>query len=774
MAIIAGPRYAPGQLFLQGEQGIWLDPSDINLAWRRNWVTSSENFSVAAWNFQAEGLTVTLNAALAPDGTLTANKLAETATTTLHCRGFSLSTSAGYERRFSFYAKAAERTFARAWSWAGGDTTQQTFDLVNGTCTGSQNPKITSVGNGWYRCEFNIPAANSSTVVFGPSDGVQQGTGPYAGIEGSGIYAWGAQLEYGYTTTDYQRITDAVSDYFTYSSTLPVMYQDTTGTTPVTAAEQPVGLMLDKSKTLTSGANLVSSYICQGGAYGNLNGMTLSGTTLTTNNNPANAYSTRISVTAGKIYLVKFPARLIPSGGNWYIGVWWSANGTSYSGNVRTSPISSTSFIFVAPATATSCEVGVTRDVASTTGAADTCGPFTGFTVQEVPGNHASQSTTASRPVLSSRVNLLERTQEFDNAYWSKSNGTVISNAATAPDGTLTADSLLWTASINPQVMSPTINIAAGTSFTFSCSLKAGTKSVASIIPFSDGSNYVEASFNLATGVAATPAVTGTRFTAVVAAMSPQGSDGWYRCTLTFATNTLTSFGVRVRSNTATQANDNILLWGADLRAANESASLPAYQRVTTATDYDIQGFLPYLKFDGVDDCLFTASIDFSTNTTVYTFFGTRRLSDANWAVLFELSPNFNSVETGFLVTSPEPAGAASTNAALKGGGYSTANYSDTAAPTTGIFTIGFDKSLLTNEISPFRKNGADMSVTRTYNTNNSGTFGNHVFYIGARNNSTYRYNGRLYSLIVRGATTNQTQIAITEAWVAKKTGVIL
>ena len=42
-------------------------------------------------------------------------------------------------------------------------------------------------------------------------------------------------------------------------SDLTTLFQDSAGTTPVTAVEQPVGLMLDKSKGLALGAELVTN-----------------------------------------------------------------------------------------------------------------------------------------------------------------------------------------------------------------------------------------------------------------------------------------------------------------------------------------------------------------------------------------------------------------------------------------------------------------------------------------------------------------------------------
>ena len=38
--------YVPTYLFQNGEQGWWWDPSDINLAWRRNLLTYTDRKSV--------------------------------------------------------------------------------------------------------------------------------------------------------------------------------------------------------------------------------------------------------------------------------------------------------------------------------------------------------------------------------------------------------------------------------------------------------------------------------------------------------------------------------------------------------------------------------------------------------------------------------------------------------------------------------------------------------------------------------------------------------
>jgi len=56
-----------------------------------------------------------------------------------------------------------------------------------------------------------------------------------------------------------------------------------------------------------------------------------------------------------------------------------------------------------------------------------------------------------------------------------------------------------------------------------------------------------------------------------------------------------------------------------------------------------------------------------------------------------------------------------------------------------------------------------------------TGNFGNYPLYIGSRGGSALRFNGRIYSLIVRGKLPDtDEQRDQTETYVAGKTGVVL
>lgn len=180
-----------------------------------------------------------------------------------------------------------------------------------------------------------------------------------------------------------------------------------------------------------------------------------------------------------------------------------------------------------------------------------------------------------------------------------------------------------------------------------------------------------------------------------------------------------------------------------------------------------------YLDFS-TDDSVATSAIDFSAINAVTTFFAMTRESDSAAGVLFEFSTNLNSFTDGFGVFAPAGANTV-VSATLKGGnGYASAEYTDDAAPSTGVYTIGFNKSLSTNEVSPFRKNGSAASVTRPTNTNNSNNFGNRALYIGRRGGSTLPFDGRMFGLIIAGKVSSSEEISNMEKWLAAKSGVTL
>jgi hypothetical protein len=387
-------------------------------------------------------------------------------------------------------------------------------------------------------------------------------------------------------------------------------------------------------------------------------------------------------------------------------------------------------------------------------------------------GNHAFQSTAASRPVLSARVNLLTKTEQFDDAVWQKARISVSANAVAAPNGLLTAEKLIEDTTASQthavfQLFSP--NLVVGAAHTFSFYAKASERSWVAF-----GSNSAIGLggivwFNLTSGTVGT-VQSGWSNASIISA-----GDGWYKCsvqgtpTASASANAFIfiSTGDGVVSYTG-DGTSGIYIWGADLRVANDGVGLPAYQRVNTSTDYDTAGFPMYLRFDGVDDGMVTNSINFTSTDKMTVWAGVRKTNNSTNEILYELSANITTNNGAFSMFAPVAAGGVQTYAVLsKGSVLVTAGtgFSTYLAPITNTTTHTAD---ISSDLLSLRINGAQAASS----TANQGTgpYGNYPLYIGRRGGTTLPFNGRLHSLIVRGAQSTTQQIAATETYVNSKT----
>ena len=169
------------------------------------------------------------------------------------------------------------------------------------------------------------------------------------------------------------------------------------------------------------------------------------------------------------------------------------------------------------------------------------------------------------------RTNLLVRSEEFDNAAWSKLNTTASANTIIAPDGTLTGDKLVANSGSSIKYLERSLTIAASTTHTFSVYMKAGeynTATIYAIAPSSPFENFY-AEVNLTTG-AVSNINSGGGGTVVTATATSVGN-GWWRVALTGGVGTKTTLNARIYPNTSASFTGNdfsgIYIWGAQLEA---------------------------------------------------------------------------------------------------------------------------------------------------------------------------------------------------------------
>ena len=527
------------------------------------------------------------------------------------------------------------------------------------------------------------------------------------------------------------------SDYST-------LYQDAAGTTPVTAVEQPVRLMLDRSKGLVLGPEL----------------MTNGGPSFVATTGWTGANSATVSIVGGNLRITRGATAGAQSAAIQYtgavIGAWYAMTVamTANSANINTTIQSYGNTTLASSAT---IDGSPTRTIYY---AADRTNPFlfvrleTGSTgdyvdislasVKLLPGNHATAPNDASRPVLRARYNLLTYTEQFDNAAWQKNDGSsVTANAVVAPDGTTTADQIDLSASELSRVQQP-LSGQPTASYTFTVWLRVASGSVSVRFGHSADIDVITI------------------------------TDTWQRFTSTKTVTSPSQPNLTIR-NEAGGGAKTLYAWGASvLTAADQSATGGAYQRIAAATDYDTSNAVwrPYLAFDGSDDSFGTSAIDFSGTDEMTVFAGVTRLSSTSTGILTELSTSVTTVNGSFAIVDRGLLDA-TTNGdyGVRSRGTTTVSVAGTTltVPTTSVLTMLSDISAPSLSLAV---NGAPyVSSTSTQGT---GNFANAALFIGRRNNTSNPFNGRLYGLTVLGRTATAAELSAMEAWVAGKTGVTL
>ena len=211
--------------------------------------------------------------------------------------------------------------------------------------------------------------------------------------------------------------------------------------------------------------------------------------------------------------------------------------------------------------------------------------------------------------VEGARTNLLLRSQEFNDGYWTKQRSSATANATTAPDGTLTAEKIVEDTTVtNSHDLRRSVSVTNGTVYTISIFAKAAERTWCAIFAsFSSATSTT--SFDLGAGVVGTVSANAT---ATMTALA----NGWYRCTITVTANAssgavffylATGDGIAGTSYTG-DGTSGAFFWGAQLEeAAFASSYIPtvastvtrAADQVTVTLSALTSGYSMYAQWSG-------------------------------------------------------------------------------------------------------------------------------------------------------------------------------
>jgi hypothetical protein len=248
--------------------------------------------------------------------------------------------------------------------------------------------------------------------------------------------------------------------------------------------------------------------------------------------------------------------------------------------------------------------------------------------------------------------NLLLRSQEFKNDIFVEGRSEVDSNTATAPDGTLTADTWRGDGISGIHSLAQTVSATSGVAYTQSVFAKKGTNNFLQIVGATTiyaGTSWVN--FDLEDGAV------GEKGASATATITDFGN-GWYRCTMT-ATATATASGNGFSLRLITSADSeraetnslatSVYLWGAQVV---EGSSALTYQKTVDGED------IPRIDYTG-GGC---PSILLEPERTNYARYSQQFDVSETWAQLNSptITPNTHTAPDGTLTAYTFTAGAAS------------------------------------------------------------------------------------------------------------------
>ena len=552
-----------------------------NAAWtksnsfvQQNLLLQSEDFSTT-WsgvNILAFGSGSTVNATIAPNGTMTADLVIASTTPAVQHRLDQTPVSAAGPQTFSVYLKY----FGYQWASlriGSSSATGAAFDILNGVVGvgGGATRSIQSVGNGWYRCVITVASALANDICRINIEDTDNVATNFAGTGTTGLYAWGAQLVQGSVAGDYRATTSAA---------LPCLYADYNGNLRARKLCEnnaaTIGHRVQQGTASLDGSNYTISAKLKAGerTWAYLRFDDGVGTLFVWFNLATGAVGS--TVVSGSTTI----SGSATSAGNGYFNCVAVISNTSVS----------TKSVAIGPATGDANQTytgdgssGIyIADAQLNDGSSATAYYETTQYAYNAPRLDYDPVTLAPKGLLveAARTNYMTRSSDFSNSVWTNAapnNPTVTADAILAPDGTISGD--LLTAATGGVASQARQVAATGTTgdFVGSVFLKAGSAARTRIILVDSTTVFtVIGDFQ----VAWTAGVASVFSTASGTASIVSAGNGWYRCIITASTasaNAIIGFAIHPDPVAGT---GTVYAWNGQV----EAGTLPTSVIPTTAS----------------------------------------------------------------------------------------------------------------------------------------------------------------------------------------------
>lgn len=738
-----GSGFSPSTLFSSGAKGAVYDTSSFvdSASWRRNLLTYSEQFDNAYWT--KASATVTANSAVAPDGTTTADTITATAANGYAIPASNIFASAGGNTyTYSVYAKAGTSDVVTLLC-AAASTYNATFNLatqVVSSVSANAQASMVSVGSGWFRLILTCNSVANQVYTELQNGRIANGTT---------IFLWGAQLERGSTATEYQRVTDFNTEFLA-AFPQTTLFLDAAGTTAATV-NGLVGLQLDKgAANVVARRNLAAYTEDYANAYWNKVAVTIASTTAPDGTSTA----TTMTATSG-------PGDRIDRN-----GIIAGASGThTYS-------------IYIKRGNTDLVQISLRNSTTATDLAVSLFNVNTGVVSSVIAGTSAIESVGSGwyRCSVTSSGGVTAGNSLRLYAYCGTSSAT-IGHTASIWGAQLEAGA---TAGVYQKVVADEGGWLLGNhryqSTTGSKPILRGSPVGANLVTngdFASGTGWTTgAGWAIGSGVATATTSSGTLTSTLTATIAKV-----YRLTYTVtrsAGSVQPSFG-GVTGASRSAAGTYVEYLTASSTAALVFTGTTFSGTVDNVEIVDVsagQVQAPYfLQYDGVDDFLLTAAVDFTATDKMFVCVGVRKLSDAA-GIVAELSASITSNTGSFYATAGLDAGnywsglSRGSAAATTGQAYGSTT---AAGPETIVGSWTHD---IAGDQTRMRKNGVlATSALGGDNDKGTGNFGNYALYFGRRGGVSTPYNGLESRTVICGKALSASELASTERWVNQGTG---